>query len=369
MRIIAFYLPQFHSFEENDRWWGKGFTEWTNMKSARPLFEGHYQPRIPLNNNYYNLLDNSVMKWQSELAKKYGIYGFCYYHYWFDGKLLMEKPMENMLKNANIKLPFCISWANEDWTQAWVDKSHKVLITQTYGTEKDWKNHYEYLYQFFIDDRYMKEDGKPIFIIYRPELIKDLRKMLELWNSLAIQDGFKGICYIYQFKNFNHLKSKDGDLFQYGIEYQPVFSRKDYKKTLGFVNQYFTNLVASVFKRPTKKENIICYDYDKEWNHILNTIPRDNKMIPGAFVDWDNTPRHKNRGSVYLNVTPEKFEKYLSAQIKRTREVYHKDMLFLFAWNEWGEGGYLEPDNKYQYRMLEAVKNALEKNNEDNDNI
>lgn len=359
MRIIAFYLPQFHSFKENDEWWGKGFTEWTNVKSAIPLYEGHYQPRIPLQGNYYNLLEDEVMIWQSKLAKRYGIYGFCYYHYWFDGKILMQKPMENMLNNPNITLPFCISWANEDWTQAWVDKSRKVLISQTYGKKDDWKKHYEYLRPFFKDDRYTKEDGKPLFIIYRPELIKVLREMLEYWNELAIQDGFNGICFAYQFKNFNHMKSKDGDLFQYGIEYQPVFSRKDYKKTIGFAKQYARNLIAARLKWKSKKENIICYDYDKAWENILSTEPRDDKMIPGAFVDWDNTPRHKNRGSVYLNVTPEKFRKYLSNQIRRARDVYHKDMLFLFAWNEWGEGGYLEPDEKYHYSMLEAVKDAL----------
>ena len=364
MRIIAFYLPQFHCFEENDRWWGKGFTEWTNIRKAVPLFEGHTQPRVPLNNNYYNLLEDNVMQWQSEMAKQYGIYGFCYYHYWFGGKLLMEKPMENMLKNSNITLPFCISWANENWTQAWVNKSRKVLISQTYGSRDDWEKHYNYLRQFFLDKRYIKEGGKPLFIIYRPELIPVLREMLEFWNELAMKDGFKGICFAYQFKNYNHKKSKEGDLFQYGIEYQPVFSRKDYKKTVGFVNQYFRNFVADLFKRPTKIENTICFDYDKEWQNIIKTKPRDEKMIPGAFVDWDNTPRHKNRGSVYLNVTPEKFEKYLTIQIKRTKEIYHKDILFLFAWNEWGEGGYLEPDEKYQYRMLEAVRNALAKNEE-----
>ena len=364
MKIIAFYLPQFHTFKENDEWWGKGFTEWTNVKNAKPLFEGHNQPRIPLNKNYYDLSDDKVMEWQAELAKEYGIYGFCYYHYWFDGKILMKKPMESMLNNPNITLPFCICWANEDWTRAWADKSREVLISQTYGDKKEWQRHYEYLKQFFADSRYIHVNNKPIFVIYRPEIIPCLKDMLEEWNELAKKDGFAGICYIYQFKNYNHMKSSTGYLFDYGIEYQPIFSRWEYKKSISFIKQYLRNYVSDKLGIESRKENVICLDYDKEWQRILKTKPRDNKMIPGAFVDWDNTPRHKNRGMIYMGTTPEKFEKYLSQQIKRAKDVYKKDMIFLFAWNEWGEGGYLEPDEHYQYRMLEAVKKALANNGE-----
>ena len=167
MRIIAFYLPQFHSIPENDEWWGEGFTEWANMKAAKSLFEGHNQPRIPLNNNYYNLLDDSTMEWQVDLAKKYGVYGFCFYHYWFDGRMLLQKPMENMLKNQNINFPYCISWANEAWTNAWKsDENARTLIAQRYGNTKEWKEHFDYLLQFFMDENYIKEDGKPLFIMY-----------------------------------------------------------------------------------------------------------------------------------------------------------------------------------------------------------
>ena len=359
VKIIAFYLPQFHEFKENNEWWGKGFTEWNNVKGAKPLFEGHNQPRIPLNKNYYNLLEDDVAEWQAKLAEEYGIYGFCYYHYWFDGKMLMEKPMERMLSNKNITLPFCICWANENWTRTWADKSREVLISQTYGDREDWKKHYEYFRSFFKDDRYIKVDGKPVLVIYRPEIIGPLREMLTMWNEMAKADGFPGVCFMYQFKNYNHQKDKDGDMFDFGIEYQPIFSRWEYKKSFSFIRKFIINWVSDLLHLKTNEKNVVCMDYDKEWKRILKTRPRDEKMIPGAFTDWDNSPRHKNKGFVYLNANPQKFENYLKQQLLRTETVYNKDMLFMFAWNEWGEGGYLEPDEKYGYGYLEAVKNAL----------
>ena len=166
MKVIAFYLPQFHTIPENDEWWGKGFTEWTNVKAAKPLFEGHVQPRIPLNNNYYNLLDDEVMEWQVELARQYGVYGFCFYHYWFDGHMLLEKPMENMLNSDKINFPYCICWANENWTNAWTANGDvKTLIKQTYGDREEWERHFSYLLDFFKDKNYIKENNKPLFVL------------------------------------------------------------------------------------------------------------------------------------------------------------------------------------------------------------
>ena len=170
MKIIPFYLPQFHNIPENDEWWGNGFTEWTNIKSAKPLFEGHKQPKVPINGNYYDLLNDDVKIWQAELAKKYGIYGFCYYHYWFNGKMLLEKPMEQMLTNHNIDIPFCICWANAAWTKAWVGEEKKVLIPQTYGGRNEWEEHFFYFLPFFKDRRYIRENNKPVIIIYRPQI-------------------------------------------------------------------------------------------------------------------------------------------------------------------------------------------------------
>lgn len=226
MKIIAFYLPQFHDIPENDEWWGKGFTEWVNVKKAKPMYKGHEQPRVPLNNNYYNLLDDEVKVWQAELAKQYGIYGFCYYHYWFNGKLLLEKPMSQMLSNKKIDIPFCICWANEPWTRAWVGEK-KVLITQKYGKIDDWVKHFNYLLPFFKDNRYIKNDNKPFFVIYRPEIIGCLKEMVECWDRLAKKNGFKGIDFAYQNIDFDVQKHKDDSMFSYNIEFQPHYAFYD----------------------------------------------------------------------------------------------------------------------------------------------
>lgn len=383
MKIIAFYLPQFHDIPENDEWWGKGFTEWVNVKKARPLFKGHEQPRIPLNNNYYNLLDDNIKIWQAELAKKYGVYGFCYYHYWFDGKLLLEKPMEQMLRNPNIDIPFCISWANEPWTKAWVNEK-KVLIPQFYGDKKEWKEHFEYLLKFFKDSRYIKENGKPLFIIYRAEVIEHLNDMLDYWNELAIEEGFNGMVYSYQNITFDLIPNKDDSRFTYNIEFQPSYAWNDMNNASvikkSSVWNYMRNTrrklylwlekkigydVAKYFEYARKeKDNVLLTSYDDAWKAILDHVPVDDKCVPGAFVGWDNTPRKSHRGQIYIGDSPEKFKKYMTEQIKRARDVYHKDMIFLYAWNEWAEGGYLEPDVRSGFGNLEAIRDALLDNDE-----
>ena len=383
MKIIAFYLPQFHDIPENDEWWGKGFTEWVNVKKARPLYKGHEQPRIPLNNNYYNLLDDKVKIWQAKLAKEYGVYGFCYYHYWFGGKLLLEKPMEQMLENPNIDIPFCISWANEPWTKAWVNEK-KVLIPQFYGGKKEWKEHFDYLLKFFKDSRYIKEDGKPLLVIYRAEVIEHLNEMLDYWSELAKENGFNGMVYAYQNITFDLIPDKDDSRFTYNIEFQPSYAWNDMNnvstiKKSGVWN-YVRNVrrklymwlekkmgfdVAKYFEYSRKeKDSVLLTSYDDAWRAILDHIPDNNKCIPGAFVGWDNTPRKGYRGQVYIGDSPEKFKKYMVEQIKRAKEVYHKDMIFMYAWNEWAEGGYLEPDVRTGFGNLEAIRDALLENGE-----
>lgn len=368
MKIIAYYLPQFHSFKENDEWWGEGFTEWTNVRKATPLFKGHNQPRVPLNNNYYSLVDERTLEWQAELAQKYGIYGFCYYHYWFDGHMLMERPMEIMLADPKIKLPFCICWANENWTKAWADSSKEVLISQTYGDRSDWIHHFDYLLQFFNDPRYIKIDNRPIFVIYRPEIIPSLREMVTVWDVLAKENGFDGLCLMYQQCNFDLRKDQNGDLFSYEIEYQPG-RVKGWNKNLPLLQQQSVSIpvitrkllndISLKLNLPLHSWSSVAYSYDGAWQRILKMMPKDSRTIPGAFVDWDNTPRYGRKGSLYTGVTPAKFEYYLIKQIEHAKKDYHAEFLFLFAWNEWGEGGYLEPDTKWGYGMLEAIRNAL----------
>lgn len=371
-KIIAFYLPQYHTIPENDKWWGKGFTEWTNVKKAKPLFTGHDQPRVPLNNNYYNLLNDDVKIWQVNLAKKYGVFGFCYYHYWFkDGKQLLEKPAEQMLNNQNVDLPFCFCWANENWSRNWDGGNQEIIMEQNYGNQQDWELHFQYLLKFFKDDRYITVDGKPLFVIYKPDLIADLYQMVNYFKSRAKQEGFPGVCFAFQFPTyFSDIFYRD-DIFDYMIEFEPVFSRSNVqrsqsKKVEAMRKIFGENFISQYRKRKgikgynyNKPRYLSMFFYDEAWDTILSQ-QWDKKIIPGTFIDWDNTPRNKH-GAMYTGFTIEKFEKNMSLLIKKSREN-NKNMIFINAWNEWGEGAYLEPDEKYGYKKLEAIKKALEEN-------
>lgn len=371
MKIITFYLPQYHEIEENNTWWGNGFTEWENVKTSKPVFEGHNQPRVPLNNNYYNLLDNDVFKWQISLAKKYGVYGFCFYHYWFNGKLLLNEPLENFLKDKSLDINFSLCWANENWVKR-TPSGDIPLIKQEYGDKADWKAHFDYLLLFFKDERYIKENNMPQLIIYRPDVILKLNEMLDYWTELAKKNGFDGICYSYQHVSFDKTENKDDSRFTYNIEYQPQYSfydvrnerfgiiKKSRRRILSFMEKYF-NIDLRNKLRPQTLEMT---DYDNIWERILSKKPENSKSIPGAFVDWDNSPRYGKHASVCHGSSPTKFEKYMTKQIFNAKENYNSDTIYLFAWNEWGESGYLEPDEKNKYKYLEALKNALVSTNE-----
>ena len=236
MKIIAFYLPQFHNIPENDEWWGNGFTEWTNVKKAKPLYEGHMQPRVPLGGNYYNLLDDNVKIWQADLAKKYGVYGFCYYHYWFNGKMLLEKPMEQMLANKEVDIPFCICWANEPWTKAWVGDERKLLIAHEYGKEEEWKQHFMYLLPFFKDKRYITKDGKPLFVFYRPDIVPCMKEMIETWDKLAKENGLSGITFAFQSGDYDWNNSKEAKLFDMILSFNLLM------QVIGFIHQMMEKL-------------------------------------------------------------------------------------------------------------------------------
>lgn len=369
MKVIAYYLPQFHEIPENNAWWGNGFTEWTNVKKAEVLYEGHNQPRVPLDNNYYNLLDTEVQKWQVELARKHGIYGFCFYHYWFGEKKLLEKPVENFLNNKDLDLNFCISWANESWSNAWKGTDFKILIEQTYGDREEWRRHFEYLLPYFKDERYIRIDDKPLFIIYRADLLHVKKEMMQYWQELAVANGLKGICFAYQHHKY-YFYGKDKDLFDFGIEYQPGFAQlasdQGIKKLLrsitiraGEISQKFFN--GKVLWNTSSVKKI---SYDGVWNTILNYKHNTKAMIPGAFVDWDNSPRHGKNGTVMEGVSVDKFRKYFKQAVLNARNVYKKDMIFIFAWNEWAEGGYLEPDECNKSGFLEAIHEVLNETGE-----
>lgn len=363
IKIISFYLPQFHEIKENNEWWGNGFTEWTNVKKATPLFNNHYQPRIPLNENYYDLSNADNILWQARLANKYGIDGFCIYHYWFNGHMLLEKPVELLLENKEIDISFCFCWANESWTNAWVSKENKVLIEQTYGDKNEWREHFYYFLKFFKDSRYIQDDNKPLLVIYRPEIIPCLNEMLDYWSELAIENGFNGMKYAYQQSGLDDLKGDDSR-FDYNIEYQPKYAIRDInnksiikRELLKIVDILNNTLFKNHIIQKNKKE-VTQLDYDLVWKHVIEHRPANNKCIAGAFVDWDNTPRRGSNGLVIQGATPEKFEKYLFKQLKNVKLKYSTSYLFVFAWNEWAEGGYLEPDQKYTYQYLDAIRKA-----------
>lgn len=349
MKLIALYLPQFHPIAENDLWWGQGFTEWTNTRKSVPLYEGHVQPKEPLDDNYYDLTMPSAQKWQAELAKKYGIFGFCYYHYWFKGKRLLEKPYQQMLELGEPDFPFCLSWANEAWTRRWDGGSHHILMPQDYGDESDWEAHFYELLPAFRDHRYIRMNDKPLFIIYRPEEIPNCSSMLVFWNQLAKLNGLPGIYFVRTLGGFS-LPWLEG--FDASMEFEPhyTFAHSD--------SRYLWNYIK------IQEQEHLVIDYDYVWNSIIHRSHRrsQNKVIPGAFVNWDNTPRLGARGQSCIGTAPHKFEWYLTRQIQRASKLYDSEFLFINAWNEWGEGAFLEPDKIHRFRYLEAVRNALDHN-------
>lgn len=372
MKIIPLYLPQFHTIPENDEWWGKDFTEWVNVREAMPLFDGHNQPRVPLNDNYYDLSDVETLKWQCRIAKEYGIYGFCMYHYWFNGHLLLEKPMEMLLAHPEIDIKYCISWANHDWTDAWKasNRTPKVLIAHNFDDEQDWVNHFNYMLPFFKDPRYMMENNKPLMVIYIPNIIRKLKKMLDVWSRMARENGFDGLTYIYQSAASSFDNSWDHTLFDYGVEMNPGYvglanrqkNSSFFPKLMKYSHEIKRLLHIRRSLLPQKKiTEVSKADYDYTWQRILELRPVSNspKMIPCAFTDWDNTPRHKERGYLYQGVTPEKFKYYFQQLVENTKKYYDTDMIFVFAWNEWAEGGYLEPDTNNGFAFLEAIRDSL----------
>lgn len=366
MKIITFYLPQYHEIPENNEWWGNGFTEWENLKKAKPLFKGHNQPRVPYENKYYNLLDDDVKKWQIKLAKDNGVYGFCFYHYWFGGHLLLEQPTQQFLKNKGLDFPFCLSWANEPWTKAWVSKSDEILIDQRYGSKKEWREHFDYLTPYFLDDRYIKNNNKPLFIIYRPNQIECLNEMIDSWQKWAKEIGLPGIDFAYQQVDLDLVEGSDTSRFKYNIEFQPIYALQDLTssrvKKFEIAAKSVDNIFNKIFR--FKPSNILMrkvrtYGYDDVWKKILERNAKDNKCIPGVFVDWDNTPRRGEKGRVFIGGNPEKFKNYMKDMINKTKNEYKKDMIFLTAWNEWSEGCYLEPDIRHNDAYLRAIKEAL----------
>jgi len=359
MKILAIYLPQFHRIKENDKWWGEGYTEWTAVKGAKPLMKNHYQPKVPLNKEYYDLSDKDgdVWKKQSDLAIHYGVYGFCIYHYWFKGKQLLEKPMEILLFNKHINIKYCICWANESWTRTWYGLEKEVLISQEYGDESDWKNHFNYLLQFFQDERYIKVNNKPMLNIYRSSDIDCLDKMISCWNELAIKNGFNGVYIVVA--NAGGVIEKREHLIDAKYNFEPGYTLNHvlpkYKRNFINIRTGIRTLYNKIFTRKIIERVIDA----KMINSAMNTKVTSSKkpVYIGAFSMWDNTPRRDYKGLIYINTTPRLFEEAL-LKIKNLISE-NNEFVYINAWNEWGEGCYLEPDEVHKYEYLEAIKRVV----------
>lgn len=351
IKTIAFYLPQFHRIPENDKWWGTGFTEWTNVKKSKPLFKGHYQPRVPLANNYYDLSEISILRHQSEIAQKYYIDGFCYYHYWFNGKKLLEKPIEAMLNDKSITMPFCFSWANEPWTRTWDGLNKEILIDQNYGNQVDWEAHINYLIPFFKDERYIHINNHPVLLIYRTASFSEFDSMIELWNKILKGNSIKSL---YIIETLNIFQTEPScKLSSAVIEFEPSL-------TIGHGYSLFDRAVRKV-KRDLKK-GLTISDYDFIWKKILGRKKNypNKKSYFCAFPGWDNSPRRGSKGLVIVNFSPEKFGYYFGKLLKKS-SLNNNEFLFINAWNEWAEGAYIEPDEKYGMDFLESIKNSVKK--------
>lgn len=354
IKALAFYLPQFHPIPENDSWWGKGFTEWTNVGKAKPLYKSHKQPRIPADLGYYDLRLPEVRQKQAEIATKFGVHGFIYYHYWFgNGFQLLERVANEILESKKPDFPFCFCWANETWTGRWHGLKNKILAKQSYPNDEDLNKHFEYLLPFFKDDRYIKLDGKPVFMIYKYEdLLENDKFYMEKFQTLAKSSGLQGISFMASNVNKDNLNyGKLG--FESKVSYE--INRVKYK----FRDQEQKKRNKALFKL-IKKEKPYVLDAVKMFKEVTYNAQSDVPIFPMVLPNWDNTPRSGYQGEVFENTSPELFKKELKKAVKYLNETNYKEkFLIIKSWNEWAEGNYLEPDLEYGNRYLEVIREVL----------
>lgn len=349
-RLIAFHLPQFHPTPENDAWWGKGFTEWTNVAKAKPLFPGHYQPHLPADLGFYDLRLPAARHAQAELAREYGIAGFCYYHYWFGGRRILEQPVNQILLSREPDFPFCLCWANHSWNTAWQGTT-ETLIEQVYPGWDDHAAHFEWLLRAFTDPRYLKIDDKPIFVIYRPDDIPNVAEVMAFWRDRAARAGLPGLHII----GVSH-RNEGWDPRPRGLNasMMQALPRRD-----GRIPRRYLALKLKLALQGNRHELSI-------WNYkdIRSILLRGNRPdwldYPIVLPNWDNTPRTGMRGLVFHDATPELFRGHLREALSRVEAHPESErVIFLKAWNEWAEGNHVEPDQKWGRAWLEVIKEEL----------
>lgn len=358
-RVIAIHLPQFHPFADNNKWWGTGFTEWNNVAKAKPRFPGHYQPHLPADLGFYDLRVADTREQQANMAKNAGIYGFCYYHYWFNGHQLMERPLEEILSSQKPDFPFMLCWANENWTRAWDGGESQILIKQEYSEEDD-RNHIRFLInKYFKDPRYIRVNGKPFFAIYRTTRFPDIEKTISIWREEAKKENMElYICRFESFREIGNSYMKKG--IDAAIEFQPHNAIIELSKTR-FKLRNLINRISSKIAKRNILPNVL--SYKKYVNSQLARPLVNYKRYPCVTPRWDNSPRKPYNYWAFLGATPELFGYWL-------KEVFHRfvpysseeNFIFINAWNEWAEGNHLEPDKKYGNKYLLEIKNTIDNN-------
>ncbi len=355
VRVIAFYLPQYHPIPENDAWWGKGFTEWTNVGKAKPLFKGHYQPKVPADLGYYDLRVPETREAQAELARKYGVEGFLYWHYWFgNGRRLLERPFCEVLASGKPDFPFCLGWANHSWQGIHCGvKSKEALIAQTYGGVSDYEAHFYDVLPAFRDKRYISVDGRPLFYIHSPLASPEVPVFVECWQRLAKENGFeKGICFVGNSAN----NPEDIEKVRAFCSYVNIDTLFDFKKyAFSFWDKVRNKILRTVFKVGNVYEykNAMKYFYSRQVDPVV--------YFPTILPNWDHTPRTGSVGNVLNHSTPELFYRHAREVFEEIREKPEEErVVFLKSWNEWAEGNYMEPDLKFGHGYLKALKKAIE---------
>lgn len=377
-RVIAYYLPQFHPIPENDKYWGKGFTEWTNVAKAKPLFKGHYQPRIPADLGFYDLRLPEVREQQAQMAREVGIEGFCYWHYWFgNGKRLLQRPFNEVLQSGKPDFPFCLAWANHSWkTSTWENGGKdRMIVEQRYLGEEDYTMHFQEVLPSFRDKRYITIEDKPLFAIFDPYNFRDVSNFIKTWQRLAKENGLKGIYFIAICNSTSTLqRNADGTLKRVTPNLQSSERVYNDLLNLGFdgINSFGKSraemLCMGKYMRIVKKLlhqylpflPTHCINYEKITQHFFAPEDSWQNVYPSIFPQWDRTPRAGNSEGVYVNATPNTFKKHVedALNVIENKDMEHR-ILFLRAWNEWGEGNYVEPDLKYGHGFLDAIKEAI----------
>jgi hypothetical protein len=360
-RVIAFYLPQYHPIPENDESWGKGFTEWTNVAQARPLFKSHYQPRIPADLGFYDLRLPVVREEQARMARESGVEGFMYWHYWFgNGKMLLEKPFQEVLKSGKPDFPFCLGWANHSWTtKTWIkDKAlqkDKVIAEQLYLGEEDYRNHFKYVLTAFKDPRYIKVNGCPMFVIYDPLAIPDINLFINLWRRLAHENGLKGIHFV---------GLKEGRLSSYEIlkkmGFDAVNSRDMWLAECAAKGNKWLKILNSQISFKLNGLTLQKYNYKDIINNIFTDEVRKADVYPTILPGYDRTARSGRQAIIYHGSTPQLFGLHVDMALKLIENKQHEHkIVFLKSWNEWGEANYIEPDIKFGWEYLNELKKHI----------